>query len=328
MQARLASLPRTEASFIEPMECLSVSKLPDGATWIWEIKLDGYRALAVNSPTGLTLFSRNRKSLNRQFPYIVEALADLPEGTVVDGEVVAIDDSGRPNFNLLQNFRAEAARIQYYVFDLLCWKDRDLTRLPLIERRMLLNALLVVNDKRITIADYVDAAPRDLLAAVREQGLEGIVGKQKDSHYQLGKRSGAWIKYRVNRGQEFVIGGYFPGPHGFDSLIVGYYDGDKLTYVARTRNGFVPASRRQVFSKLKHLVTAECPFVNLPETRRSRFGEELNAEKMKKAVWLRPEAVAQIEFLEWTEASRLRHSKFVALREDKNPRSVIKEEVG
>jgi len=258
----------------------------------------------------------------------VEALADLPEGTVVDGEVVAIDDSGRPNFNLLQNFRAEAARIQYYVFDLLCWKDRDLTRLPLIERRMLLNALLVVNDKRIRIADYVEAAPRDLLAAVREQGLEGIVGKQKDSHYELGKRSGAWIKYRVNRGQEFVIGGYFPGPHGFDSLIVGYYDGDKLTYVARTRNGFVPASRRQVFSKLKHLVTAECPFVNLPETRRSRFGEELNAEKMKKAVWLRPEAVAQIEFLEWTEASRLRHSKFVALREDKNPRSVIKEEVG
>ena len=149
MQTRLASLPRTQASFIEPMECLSVSRLPEGGPWIWEIKFDGYRALAVKSPTGLTLFSRNGKSLNRQFPYIVEALADLPEGTVVDGEVVAIDDSGRPNFNLLQNFRAEASRIQYYVFDLLCWKDRDLTRLPLIERRMLLKALLVVNDRRI-----------------------------------------------------------------------------------------------------------------------------------------------------------------------------------
>ncbi len=123
----------------------------------------------------------------------------------------------------------------------------------------------------------------------------------------------------MNRGQEFVIGGYFPGPHGFDSLIVGYYDGDNLMYVARTRNGFVPASRRQVFSKLKHLVTPSCPFVNLPETRRSRFGEELNAEKMKKAIWLRPESVAQIEFLEWTEGDRLRHSKFVGLREDKNP---------
>jgi bifunctional non-homologous end joining protein LigD len=139
---------------------------------------------------------------------------------------------------------------------------------------------------------------------VREQGLEGIIGKRKDSVYQPGKRSGAWIKYRVNRGQEFVIGGYFPGPHGFDSLIVGYYDGDKLMYVARTLNGFVPASRQQVFAKLEHLVTPNCPFVNLPETRRSRFGEELNAEKMKKAVWLRPEAVAQIEFLEWTQGER------------------------
>src|SRR6267143_6051197 len=123
MQARLASLPRTRASFIEPMECLSVSKLPEGEPWIWEIKLDGYRALAVKSGTGITLFSRRRKSLNRQFPYVVEALADLPAGTVVDGEVVAMDERGRPDFNLLQNFRAEASRLQYYVFDLLCWKD-------------------------------------------------------------------------------------------------------------------------------------------------------------------------------------------------------------
>jgi DNA ligase D-like protein (predicted ligase) len=328
MQARLASLPRTQAAFIEPMECLSVSRLPEGAAWIWEIKLDGYRALAVKSPTGVTLFSRNRKSLNRQFPYIVEALADVPEGTVVDGEVVAIDEGGRPDFNLLQNFRAEASRIHYYVFDLLCWKYRDLTRVPLVERRGILKALVGVRDERIRIADYVEAAPRDLLAAVREQRLEGIVGKQKDSYYQPGKRSGAWVKYRVNRGQEFVIGGYFPGPRGFDSLIVGYYDGDKLMYVARTRNGFVPASRRQVFSKLKHLVTPNCPFANLPDTRRSRFGEVLNAEKMKKAIWLKPEAVAQIEFLEWTEADRLRHSAFVGLREDKNPRSVVKEQAG
>jgi len=327
-RTRLDSLPKTEASFVEPMECLSVSKLPAGLEWLWEIKLDGYRALAVKSRTGLTLFSRRKKSFNRQFPHIVEALADLPEGTVVDGEVVAVDESGRPNFNLLQNFRAEASRIQYYVFDLLCWKDRDLTRVPMVERRALLKSLVVIRDKRIRIADYFEAAPKDLLSAVREQRLEGIIGKQKDSHYQPGKRSGAWIKHRVNCGQEFVIGGYFPGPHGIDSLVVGYYDGEKLMYVARTRNGFVPASRRQVFSKLKHLVTPACPFVNLPETRRSRFGEELNAEKMKKAVWLKPEAVAQIEFLEWTEGDRLRHSKFVGLRQDKNPRSVVKEQDG
>src|ERR1700720_4096887 len=158
MRARLDSLPRTEASFIEPMECLSVSKLPEGHEWLWEIKLDGYRALGVKSGTGVTLFSRRRKSLNRKFPYIVDALADLPKGTVVDGEVVAIDDSGRPDFNLLQNFRAEASRIQYYVFDLLCCKGRDLTGVPLIERRALLKSVVVIRDKRIRIVDYVEAA--------------------------------------------------------------------------------------------------------------------------------------------------------------------------
>lgn len=327
-RARLDSLPRREASFIEPMECLSVSRLPEDSNFLWEVKFDGYRAVAVKSRTGLTLFSRRGKSFKRQFPSIVDGLADLPEGTVVDGELVAIDESGRPDFNLLQNFRAEASRIHYYVFDLLCWQGRDLTRLALIERRALLKGFLAVQDKRIRIVNYVEATPNDLLAAVREQRLEGIVGKQKDSHYQPGKRSAAWIKYRVNRGQEFVIGSYFPRPHGIDSLIVGYYDGDKLMYVARTRSGFVPASRRQVFSKLKHLVTPVCPFANLPETRRSRFGEELNAEKMKKAVWLKPQAAVQIEFLEWTEGDRLRHSKFAGFREDKNPRSVVKEEVG
>jgi ATP-dependent DNA ligase len=189
----------------------------------------------------VTLFSRRKKSFNKQFPHIVESLADLPEETVIDGEVVAIDDGGRSNFNLLQNFRAEADRIQYYVFDLLCWKGRDVSRLPLIERRELLRSLVVVRDKRIRISDYVEATSADLLSAVRNQGLEGIIGKQKDSHYQPGKRSGAWIKYRVNRGQEFVIGGYFPGPHGFDSLIVGYYEGDKLMYVSeRICAGFSP----------------------------------------------------------------------------------------
>src|SRR5437870_1519308 len=328
IRAVLDSLPRREASFIEPMECLSVSKLPERLEWLWEIKFDGYRALAVKSGTDVMLFSRRRKSLNRQFPYIVEALADLPVGTVVDGEVVAVDENGRPDFNLLQNFRAEAARIRYYIFDLLCWEDRDLTQVPMVERRALLKSVVVIPDKRIRISDYFEAAPKDLLSAVREQRLEGIIGKRKDSRYQPGKRSGAWIEYRVNRGQEYVIGGYFPGPHDFDSLIVGYYEGEKSIYVARTRNGFVPASRRQVFSKLRHLVTPACPFVNLPETKRSRFREELNAEKMKKAVWLRPEAVAQIEFLERTEGDRLRHSKFVGLREDKNPRSVVKEDAG
>src|SRR5258708_7429041 len=154
---------------------------------------------------------------------------------------------------------------------------------------------------------------------------EGVIGKCKNSLYKAGKRTGAWVKCRANRGQELVIGGYIPEPHGFDSLIVGYYRGKDLIYVARVRNGFVPASRRQVFERIRHLVSPTMPFANLPDTHKSRWGDELTAEKMKECVWLRPEAVAQIEFLEWTETDRLRHSKFVGLRNDKNPRDVVKE---
>jgi bifunctional non-homologous end joining protein LigD len=130
----------------------------------------------------------------------------------------------------------------------------------------------------------------------------------------------------VNRGQELVIGGFLPGAHGIDSIILGYYKGGDLVYVARVRNGFVPASRRQAFEKLRPLIIPHCPFVNLPETHRSRWGEGLTAEDMKKCVWTRPELVAQIEFLEWTESDHLRHSKFAGLREDKNPRNVVKEQ--
>jgi DNA ligase D-like protein (predicted ligase) len=324
---KLTSLPQKDGAFVEPMECLPVSKLPEGSQWLWEIKLDGYRAIAVKSGDDVTLFSRNRKSLNRQFPYIVEALAHLPAGSAVDGEVVAIDEKGKPNFNLLQNFRSAASRIQYFVFDLLCLKGRDLTRLPLVERRALLKSL-PIRDERIKIVDYVEASSTDLLVAVRQQGLEGIIGKRKDSLYESGKRTGAWIKHRLNSGQELVIGGYVPGTHGLDSIIVGFYRGKDLIYVARVRNGFVPASRRQLFGKLRLLVSPECPFVNLPEKHGSRWGEGLNAEDMKKCVWLRPELVAQIEFLEWTESDHLRHSKFVGLRQDRDARSVVREYSG
>jgi DNA ligase D-like protein (predicted ligase) len=323
---KLTSLPTRPAAFIESMECLAVSKLPDGPQWIYEIKLDGYRAQAVKSDENLTLFSRRRKSFNRQFPHIVEALSGLPENTVVDGEVLALDESGRPDFNLLQNSRAAATRIHYFVFDLLVYQNRDLTRLPLSERRELMRSLLKFGSPRIRISDYVEASASDMLDAVRQQGLEGIIGKRKDSFYAPGKRSGAWIKHRVNRGQELVIGGFLPGTHGIDSIIVGYYKGDDLVYVARVRNGFVPASRRQVFHKLRSLVIPQCPFINLPETHRSRWGEGLTAEDMKKCLWTQPALVAQIEFLEWTDSDHLRHSKFAGLREDKNPRNVVKEQ--
>ena len=136
------------------------------------------------------------------------------------------------------------------------------------------------------------------------------------------------VKLRLNRGQELVIGGFLPGPHGLDSLIVGYHRGKDLVYVARVRNGFVPALRRQVYEKLRPLISPQMPFVNLPDEKPSHWGESLTAEKMKECVWVKPKLVAQIEFLEWTEADRLRHSKFIGLREDKDPQEVVKEHAG
>jgi bifunctional non-homologous end joining protein LigD len=324
MKNSVLRLPKRKADFIEPMECAPVTKLLDGPGWVYEIKLDGYRAIAVKS-SRVNLFSRRRKSFNAQYPDLVEALAELPEETVVDGEVVALDDSGRPNFNLLAQFRSGASRIHYFIFDLLVCNERDLTGLALSERRDLMKSVLKLRSLRIRIAEQFEVTASDMLAAVRQQQLEGVIAKRKDSLYEAGKRSGAWVKCRANRGQELVIGGYIPGSHGFDSLIVGYYQGKDLIYVARVRNGFVPASRRQVFDRIRHLVSPAMPFANLPDKHKSRWGDELTAEKMKKCVWLRPEAVAQIEFLEWTAGDRLRHSQFVGLRADKNPRDVVKE---
>jgi DNA ligase D-like protein (predicted ligase) len=321
-----ASMTSRRASFIEPMECLAVSKLPNGPQWVYEIKLDGYRAEAVRTSGGITFYSRNGKSLATKFPYIVESLHDLPPDTVIDGELVALDDSGRPTFNLLQNYRGASPHIRYFIFDVIVLKGRDLTRVAFLERRKLLAELAFTNP-RIATSEFLTVSAETMLAAVKEQGLEGVVAKRKDSLYEAGKRSGAWVKHRVNNGQEFVIGGYTPGPHGIEAIIVGYYRGGDLIYVARTRNGFVPASRRSAFRRLSTLKTDECPFTNLPETRKARWGEAMTAEKMKECVWVRPELVAQIEFLEWTDADHLRHSKFIGLREDKDTRQVVKERV-
>ena len=140
-----------------------------------------------------------------------------------------------------------------------------------------------------------------------------------------GKRSGLWSKYRINQGQEFVVGGYTPG-NPFDALIVGFYRGKDLIYAAKVRAGFVPATRREVFARIKDLKNKPSSFVNLPEKGEGRWGQGLTAEKMKQCIWVKPKVVVRIDFLEWTGADHLRHTKFVALRDDKDPRKVIKEE--
>jgi bifunctional non-homologous end joining protein LigD len=315
---------KRRVGFIETMDCLPVTKVPEGPEWTYELKLDGYRLEAVRSKGKTDLYSRRENVLNQKFPYIASALDSLPEGTVIDGELVALGADGRPDFNLLQNFRSAETQIIYYAFDILAHQGRDLMMLPLSERRQILRSVLNPGD-HIAISEVSDQTASQMLAFVKSHGLEGIVAKRADSVYQPGLRTGLWSKHRINMEQEFVIGGYTPGSHGIDALVIGFYDGKELRYASRVRAGFVPATRRAVFEKLKGLTTAKCPFVNLPEKQTGRWGQGLTADKMKECVWLRPEAVARVQFLEWTGADHLRHTKFVALRDDKDPRKVVRE---
>jgi bifunctional non-homologous end joining protein LigD len=311
-----------KADFIESMECLPVKELPQGPEWTYEIKLDGYRLEAVKHKGKVTVYSRRRNVLNHKFGYIADALEDLPDETILDGELVAMDEEGRSNFNLLQNFRSAELKIRYYAFDVLMHKGKLLTERPLDERREILAKILPRND-HISLS-VVGRSASQMLKFVEEHGLEGVIAKRANSVYEPGKRSGVWSKYRGNLGQEFVIGGYTPG-NPFDALIVGFYRGKDLMFAGRVRAGFVPATRREVFAKIKGLKISKCPFANLPETTPGRWGQGLTAEKMKTCTWVKPEVVVRIDFAEWTGTDKLRHTKFVALRDDKDPRKVVKE---
>jgi DNA ligase D-like protein (predicted ligase) len=308
------------------MLLLRTDSLPDSEQWLYELKLDGYRAIAFKRDGVIHLRSRNDNDFSMRYPGVVKGLAKMPDDTVIDGEVIAFDDQGRPSFNALQNYGSAPAPVIYYVFDVMVLAGRDVMREPLKRRRELLEQKVLPKlSEPVRYATSLDAALPMLVQSVKAQGFEGLVAKRRNSVYEPGLRTGAWMKMRVNRGQEFVIGGYTRGTKTFDALIFGYYEGDKLIYVARTRNGFTPVARAQLFKKFKGIEINECPFANLPEPRSGRWGQGLPKAKMAECQWLKPVLVAQFEFLEWTADNHLRHSKFVGLREDKQAKNVVRE---
>jgi bifunctional non-homologous end joining protein LigD len=316
----------TQAAFVEPMLLLASPSLPAGADWIYELKLDGYRAIGIKTRKGVQLRSRNNNDLSSNFPEIAGALSELPEETVVDGEVVALDSAGRPSFNALQNYRSGTTAIFYFVFDLLVFSGRDImSKVLSVRRELLRSSILPRMQLPIREVPELDGALSDVIAAVKAQGLEGVVAKNQKSRYEPGCRSGAWQKMRINKEQEFVIGGYTRGSRTFDALIFGYYDGERLLYAGRTRNGFTPVLREQIIRLLRGREIGECPFANLPESKAGRWGLGLTIEKMKECRWVRPDLVAQFEFVEWTPDHHLRHSGFVRLRNDKNARDIRRE---
>lgn len=315
----------TSAQFIEPMLLLRTESLPSGEQWLYELKLDGYRAIGFKRQGVVHLRSRNDHNFCARYPAVAEALEQLPENTVVDGELVAFDQDGRPSFSALQNDGASGIPVVYYVFDVMLLGGRDLTREPLAKRRELLEQKVLPRlAEPVRYSAPLDADLPVLIQSVKVHGFEGLVAKRRTSAYEPGLRSGAWMKMRVNRGQAFVIGGYTRGTQTFDALVLGYYEGERLIYVARTRSGFTPATRAQLVKRFKGLETDRCPFVNLPETKGGRWGQGLTMTKMAECQWLQPLLVGQFEYLEWTADNHLRHSRFVGLRPDTRATDVVR----
>jgi len=326
MTVDLKQLPKARLDFVEPMLARLTDSLTIKGDWLYELKLDGYRSLIMKKRGAITLFSRRGNVLNHRFPALARAFEFLPDNTMLDGEVVALDGQGRPSFSALQNYGPRLKSVYFYAFDLLAYEGKDLRKLALSQRRMLLEkyALRGMRDP-VRLSEVFRASPKQLIAAATDAGLEGVIAKRTDSAYESGDRSGAWLKYKTNKGQELVIGGYKPGAVVFDYLLAGYYEGKDLIFVAKVKNGFTPALRRKVAESFKGFKTTRCPFANLPEPQNARRGEAVTAEVMERITWLNPKLVAQIEFTEWTEGNHLRHSRFVGLRDDKKPTDVVKE---
>jgi bifunctional non-homologous end joining protein LigD len=310
-------------TFIPPMELLAVTRLPEGDDWSYEVKLDGYRAQAVHGAR-FRLLSRRGKDFSSQFQETNRALSSaVPSGTVVDGELVAIDAHGRPQFQLLQNSKTSGASVVFFGFDILMLAGRDVRTLPLSERQRLLRDSLHTSDL-VQVSETFQIPVKRMIALVQEHGLEGVVAKRLNSCYESGRRSGTWQKLCLTQAEEFVVGGFMPGAHGVDTLLIGFYRGRELQFCASVRAGFVPASRRQLFTQLQPFITDRCPFTNVPERSPGRWGQGLTAEKMLSCVWMKPKVVVRCAYQEWTVGDRLRRVSYVGVCQDKNPKEVVR----
>lgn len=311
--------------FVEPMAALLVNALPRGDEWLYEAKFDGYRALALKDGKSVKLLSRKGNDLTADYPAIRQAIAALQtKSAVIDGEIVAFDESGRPSFQQLHHRSARPAAIRFFAFDLLHLNGKDLQAESLTTRRAVLEGILADSD--VVFSAELAGSAEDVARAVAEVGLEGVVAKRRDSRYESAKRSGAWQKFKLQQRQELVIGGYKPENSSFQSIVVGYYENRKLRFAARVRAGFTAAQRAALFELLRPLKTDSCPFADLPSEKTGHWGEGVTVEDMKILKWVKPTLVAEIVFTEWTRDGHLRHSAFVGLRADKHARSVVREE--
>ena len=305
----------------------TLSAVADRPGMIYEFKWDGYRAITMKKGKDLQLQSRNDKSYNSKFYPIYNALQSLPFDAIIDGEIVVIDEQGKPAFGALQHWRSEAdGQLMYYVFDLMWYEGRDLTQVPLVLRRKLLATLFPDTDPFIRFSESLDANPLKLIEAVKKMGMEGIMAKKEDSLYYPGVRTREWLKMKASIRHEVVIGGFTQNDgtvKTFSSLLVGVYKDGKLQYLGKVGTGFSVATQKEILKQMMPLVRKTNPFsaaIDVNKPSRFRPGP-LNAT----ATWLKPELVAEVTYAELTEDGVMRHPSFVGMREDKKASQVVEE---
>ncbi len=300
---------------IKPMLATVVEKPFDHPDWIFEVKWDGYRAVAEIRDKDVSLYSRNGISFDKKFSPIVDSLRKFGFDAVLDGEIVVVDDQGRPDFQALQHYHdSRSGHLAYYVFDLLYFRGHDMTDLPLIRRKELLKKILPSSQK-IRLSDHVSKEGVLFYNVAKEKGLEGIVAKHSQGAYEMGKRSRQWLKVKTRLAQEGVIAGFTEpggGRHYFGALVLGVFEGDKLAYIGHVGGGFSLKDLKDIHEKMEPLVRKECPFNIKPET---------NAP----VTWVKPELVCEVGLSGWTEDDVMRQPVFLRMREDKAAGEVVRE---
>lgn len=299
---------------IVPMLATLVDKPFEHPDWLFEVKWDGYRAIAEIVDHKVKLYSRNKISFNADYPDLVQELIQFPQ-MVLDGEIVVFDNNGVPQFQLMQNYRRDGkGNLRYMVFDILYYDGHDLRSLPLKERKEILEEVLPKSDL-VQLSEHVVERGPEFLQAAKRKGLEGIIAKNRLSKYVTGVRSDDWLKIKLELQQEVVIGGYTK-PNGkreeFGALLLGVYERKKLKYAGLVGTGFDTKGLHELKKKLDAIAAKESPFDDLKEMP-------------KLAKWVEPRLVAEINFAEWTDDGLVRQASFHGLREDKNPIDVKRE---
>ena len=312
--------------FVEPMKAATTASPPYNGLWLYEVKFDGFRVLAIKNGKDVELWSRNQKPLHARFPEVVKAVARLKiKSCILDGEVCALDESGRSSFQLLQNQGETNHPVVYYAFDLLFEGNRDLRALPLSERKARLEEILTSATEPIRPSTYFTENPKKVLEKMEAVGAEGAIAKLTTSPYETGHRSGAWVKIKFHKGQEFVVVGYTLPKKSrkyFGALSLGYYKGKRLIFAGRVGTGFNEKSLKEIFHKLKPLEIPE-PMVEEIQEPSGRWRPR--GWKASDSRWVKPQLVAQVQFTEWTSDGILRHPSFQGLRDDKKAADVVRE---